>query len=257
MEKMPVVFIGHGSPMNAIEENSFSAGWQQLGRELPRPEAILVVSAHWYTKGTRVMTQSDPKQIYDFYGFPKKLYDLRYPVAGAPAAARRALAELGEGAVADETWGIDHGTWSFLTHVFPGADIPVFQVSIDRTQPPEVHYQIGEKLRALRSEGILIIGSGNVVHSFRGSSFDMAGGHPWAYEFDDYIHQCITAKNHAGVIGYDSAGPSAQKAFETPDHYYPLLYSLGASAPGDRIQSFNRACVYGGFSMTCYVFSDN
>lgn len=255
MEKMPVVFVGHGSPMNAIEENSFSEGWKQLGRQLPQPEAILVVSAHWYTKGTLVMTQSDPRQIYDFYGFPKALYDLRYPVHGAPAAALRTLEVLGEEAVADESWGIDHGTWSFLTHMFPEADIPVYQVSIDRTLPPERHYRLGEKLQALRNEGILIMGSGNVVHSFRHSSFDMAGGHPWAYEFDDYIHHCISAGNHQGVMGYEAAGPSAAKAFESPDHFYPLLYTLGAAGLEDTVTSFNRACVYGGFSMTGYLFT--
>lgn len=256
MSKMPVVFVGHGSPMNAIEANAYSAGWQQLGKELPVPEAILIVSAHWYTKGTRVMTQANPKQIYDFYGFPKTLYEVVYPVHGSPAAAHKALEVLGDLAVPDETWGIDHGSWSFLKHLFPNADIPVFQVSIDRTQPPEFHYKLGERMKALRNQGILIIGSGNVVHSFRGSSFDMAGGHPWAYEFDDYIHRCISEGNHEGVVRHEQAGPSAKLAFETPDHYYPLLYALGASNPDDHIRSFNRACVYGGFSMTGYVFSE-
>lgn len=256
MQRMPVVFVGHGSPMNAIETNIFSSGWQQIGKSLPVPKAILVVSAHWYTKGTRVMTQADPKQIYDFYGFPRELYEAVYPVKGSPDDANKALNLLKGIAVPDETWGIDHGSWSFLKHFFPKADVPVFQVSIDRTQPPEFHYSLGEKLRYLRNQGILIIGSGNVVHSFRGSSFDMAGGHPWAYEFDDYIHQCIIDGNHDGVVSFSHAGPSAHRAFETPDHYYPLLYSLGASESRDQIETFNRACVFGGFSMTGYLFSD-
>ncbi len=255
MERMPVIFVGHGSPMNAIEENTFSAGWRQLGGELPRPKAILSVSAHWYTPGTRVMTQAEPEQIYDFYGFPKALYQVSYPAKGAPASAAKALELLGNVAVADETWGVDHGTWSVLKHLFPHADIPVFQLSIDRSQPAAFHYHLGEQLRPLRDQGILILGTGNVVHSFRGASFEMEKGHPWAYEFDDYIHQCITTENHTGVIHYEQAGPSAQRAFETPDHYYPLLYSLGASTPEDQINVFNRECVYGGFSMTGYRFS--
>lgn len=256
MKRMPVLFAGHGSPMNAIEANPFSEGWLQLARVLPRPEAILSVSAHWYTEGTRVMTQAEPEQIYDFYGFPKALYEAVYAAKGAPGPAGRTLALLGESAVSDESWGIDHGTWSVLTRLFPQADIPVFQLSIDRTQPPEFHYRLGEQLKVLRQEGILIFGSGNIVHSFRGARFEMADGHPWAYEFDNYIHRCITAGNHDGVIRYEQAGPCAQKAFQIPDHYYPLLYSLGAADPGDSILTFNRACVYGGFSMTGYLFTD-
>jgi 4,5-DOPA dioxygenase extradiol len=201
------------------------------------------------------MTQGDPKQIYDFYGFPKELYNVVYPAKGSPAHAEKTLALLGGAAIPDVTWGIDHGSWSALKHLFPNADVPVFQMSIDRTQPAEYHYSLGKKLQSLRNEGILIIGSGNVVHSFRGSSFDMDGGHPWAYEFDDYIHRSVTDGNHEGVIRYDQAGPSARLAFETPDHYLPLLYSLGASEPEDSIRTFNRACVYGGFSMTGYLFS--
>lgn len=255
MSKMPVLFAGHGSPMNAIEDNAFSQGWKALAQQLPRPRAILSVSAHWYGRGTRIMTQAQPQQIYDFFGFPKALYELRYPAPGHPEAAGEALALLAPPAVSDETWGIDHGTWSVLTHIFPQADIPVFQLSIDAAQPPAYHYALGKRLAPLRDAGILIFGTGNIVHSFQGARFDMEGGHPWAYEFDDYIHRCITEGNHAGVLDYQQAGPSARLAFQTPDHYYPLLYVLGAVSPEDQIDVFNRACVMGGFSMTGYRFA--
>lgn len=254
MDRMPMLFIGHGSPMNAIEDNVFSAGWTTMGRMLPRPRAILVVSAHWYTEGTRVMTQSNPKQIYDFFGFPKALYQLKYPVAGYTEGAQRVLTLLEGVASADENWGIDHGAWSVLTRLFPEGDIPVFQMSIDNQEPPERHYELGKKLAVLRDEGVMIIGSGNVVHSFRGASFEMSAGHPWAYTFDNYIHDCIVEGNHQGVIAYNKADNYATKAFETPDHYYPLLYVLGAVQSSDTIRVFNRACVYGGFSMTSYYF---
>lgn len=255
MERMPVLFLGHGSPMNAIEANAFSEGWLTLGKTLPRPKAILSVSAHWYTQGTRVMTQADPQQIYDFYGFPKALYELNYPVQGAPREAKRTLEVLGTTAVSDTGWGIDHGTWSVLCRLFPDGDVPVFQLSIDSTQPFETHYGLGDRLKPLRDEGVMILGSGNIVHSFRGARFDMASGHPWAYAFDDYIHDRILAWDHENIIRYQNAGECAFKAFETPDHYIPLLYTLGAAAAGDEIRVINRACVYGGFSMTGYMFT--
>lgn len=255
MPKMPVLFAGHGSPMNAIEGNPFSQGWRTLSQQLPKPRAILSVSAHWYGKGTRVMTQAAPQQIYDFFGFPKALYDLKYPASGAPEAARETLALLTPPAVSDEAWGIDHGTWSVLVHLFPEADVPVFQLSIDAAQPPAYHYALGQRLAPLREAGIMIFGTGNIVHSFQGARFDMEGGHPWAYEFDDYIYRCITEGDHGGVIDPHQAGSSTRQAFQTPDHYYPLLYVLGAAAPTDRIRVFNRACVMGGFSMTGYVFT--
>lgn len=230
MPKMPALFAGHGSPMNAIEDNPFSQGWRTLSRQLPKPRAILSVSAHWYGKGTRVMTQAAPQQIYDFFGFPKALYDLKYPASGAPEAARETLALLTPPAVSDEAWGIDHGTWSVLVHLFPEADVPVFQLSIDAAQPPAYHYALGQRLAP----------AGGRHHDFRhrqyrpqlpGGPLRHGGGHPWAYEFDDYIYRCITEGDHGGVIDPHQAGPSARQAFQTPDHYYPLLYVLGAAAP--------------------------
>jgi 4,5-DOPA dioxygenase extradiol len=251
--KMPVLFIGHGSPMNAIEDNEFTRAWTELGKALPRPEAVLVVSAHWYADGTRLNDAQNPRQVYDMYGFPQALYQLKYPAPGAPGLAQKVRALVPDARI-DNAWGIDHGSWSVLVSLLPEADIPVTQLSVDYHAPAQVHYQIGQALRPLREEGVLIIGSGNVVHDLRRVDWDMQGGFPWADEFDEYICRAILEDSPEDVIHYQRAGHSAREAFPTPDHYFPLLYALGAREKGEAAQVFCKKRVLGSISMTGYQF---
>lgn len=253
MERMPVLFIGHGSPMNAIEENAFSAQWEKLGPQLPKPEAILAVSAHWFTRGTRVTNAPRPKMVYDMYGFPKALYEVVYPAPGSPHFAERTQALTG--AQFDTTWGLDHGSWSVLRRLFPQADVPVFQLSVDSLATVQTHYELGKRLRALRNEGVLILGSGNIVHNLARVAWDQEGGFPWAKEFDSAIRNHILRRNVEGVLQYPKIGASAALAFTTLDHFAPLLYALGAADEQDRITVFNDACVLGSLSMTSYLFA--
>jgi 4,5-DOPA dioxygenase extradiol len=252
--KMPVLFVGHGSPMNAIEDNEFSQTWKSLGKNLPRPKAILAISAHWYVEGTKTSDQSNPRMIYDMYGFPEELYELKYPVIGSADLASQLKNTLGERVSIDNGWGIDHGTWSVLCHMYPEADIPVVQLSIDHQAPASVHYEIGKALGFLREEGVLIMASGNVVHNLALINWQMEGGYPWAHEFDIYIKNNILEGKHDDVIHHERVGESAKKAFYTPDHYFPLLYALGASEPTDDIKVFNEKCLMGSMSMTGYQF---
>lgn len=253
MKRMPVLFVGHGSPMNAIEDNPFTAEWEALGTKLPRPEAILSVSAHWFTPGTRVTDVPAPKMVYDMYGFPDELYQIVYPAPGSSHFAHVSRDLIARRVEIDNTWGIDHGTWSVLHRMFPQADIPVYQLSVDRLATPEEHYQIGRELTALREQGVLIFGSGNVVHNLARVNWDMSGGYAWAEEFDDYIKSNILARNDRDVIDYKKAG-GASLAFTTLDHFAPLLYTLGASGEEDGVTVFNDACVLGSLSMTGYLF---
>ena len=252
--RMPALFIGHGSPMNAIEHNGYSNRWAALGKELPRPEAILAVSAHWYTRGTRVNTSASPHMVYDMYGFPDELYRVQYPCPGSPKFARLAKELLGDVARTDNTWGLDHGAWSVLTHLYPEADIPVFQLSVDASAPLEQHFALGKLLKPLREQGVLLLGSGNIVHNLAKVNWNMSGGYAWAEEFDDYIKRCVQERDDEGVIRYDRAGASAYYAFTTPDHYAPLLYVLGARDEQDGVRVFNDDCVLGSLSMTGYLF---
>ena len=251
--KMPVLFVGHGSPMNAIELNEFSRAWRELGSALPRPRAILAVSAHWYVAGTRVNGAAQPRQVYDMYGFPQPLYQLKYPTPGAPELAARVQALLPETA-RDDRWGIDHGAWSVLCHMFPGADVPVTQLSIDYGAPADAHYAIGRALKPLREEGVLILASGNVVHDLRRVDWDMESGLPWADECDEYICRAILEDRPQDVVLYTRAGSSAREAFPTPDHFYPLLYALGAREPGEAAEVFCKKRMMGSLSMTGYQF---
>ena len=251
---MPALFVGHGSPMNAVEENEYTQTWMELGRNLPKPEAILSVSAHWYTQGTRINDVETPKLIYDFYGFPKELYEIQYKVAGSPRFAHMTRELISRESTVDNSWGIDHGTWSVLVRMYPEADIPVYQLSIDHTAPPEVHYNIGRALRPLRDEGVLIMGSGNVVHNLHRVNWDMNGGYPWALQFDNYIKNNIVQQKHQAVINYQIGSEVADLAFRTPDHFYPLLYVLGAAQEEDEITVFNESCTLGSISMTGYLF---
>ncbi len=227
---MPAIFLGHGNPMNALSRNAYTEGWSYIGKSIPRPRAVLAVSAHWYIPACAVTASPAPHTIHDFGGFPQELYGVKYPAPGSPGLARRIkdlLAPLSVGL--DETRGLDHGTWAVLTHVFPKADIPVVQLSIDETQPPMYHYQIGKRLAALREEGVLVIGSGNIVHNLHAYAW---GDHAveafdWAVRFEQQVRKLILEGNDAGVVAYENLGRDGMLSVPTPDHYLPLLYVLG------------------------------
>ena len=254
MSKMPVIFIGHGSPMNAIEDNDFTKGWKEIAKRIPKPKAIISISAHWYTRGTKIMNEEMPKIIYDMYGFPKELYEIIYNSPGAPSLAKVSMELISKETEYDNSWGIDHGTWSVLVHMYPDRDIPLFQISVDAYAPPEVHYQIGRELRALREEGVLIFGTGNIVHNLRLVDWNMTSeGFDWAYEFDDFIYNNIINKNHDNILKYLELGDAAKRAVPTPDHFYPLLYILGATKEDDKVSVFNKAPVLGSLTMTSYL----
>jgi 4,5-DOPA dioxygenase extradiol len=246
---MPVLFIGHGSPMNAIEKNEYHSKWTELGKTLPKPKAILVVSAHWLTKGTRVTAMEKPKTIHDFGGFPQELFDVQYPAKGSPELASETQALIGKTKVqSDFEWGLDHGTWSVLLPMYPKADIPVFQLSIDYSQPPQYHYDLAKELTSLRKKGVLIIGSGNIVHNL--GMLDWGGkAYDWAIEFDERIKNFIDQRNYAGVINYDKMGSIAKLAVPTNEHYIPLLYTLALQEKDETISYFNEKCEMGSMSM--------
>ncbi len=255
MSRMPALFVGHGSPMNAIENNQFTRVWEELGKTMQRPEAILSVSAHWFTPGKYVMDASEPKTIYDMYGFPEELYKIVYPAKGSPYFAHLTKDKIGEEVTIDNSWGYDHGTWSVLHRMYPEADIPVFQLSVDRNATLAQHYEIGRKLRELRDQGVMIFGSGNVVHNLGRVNWDIEeGGYSWAEEFDAYIKKNILERKDDNVINYQNAGPSSSLAFTILDHYAPLLYVLGAADKKEEIKVFNDECVLGSLSMTGYLF---
>lgn len=255
MTKMPVLFVGHGSPMNAIEDNEYSRTWRSIAERIPKPEVILSISAHWFTKGTKVMNEEEPKTIYDMYGFPKELYEVIYNSPGSPSMAKVSKELISKETEYDNSWGIDHGTWSVLVHMYPDRDIPVFQISIDANAPPETHYKIGKELRSLREKGVLILGTGNVVHNLRLVDWHKGSkGFDWAYEFDDYIYENIETKNHNNIIKYNELGEIAKLAVPTPDHFYPLLYALGASDEEDKVNVFNKSCELGSLTMTSYLW---
>ena len=224
MSKMPMLFIGHGSPMNAIEDNHYTRGWRELAEKIPRPRSIISISAHWYTNGTRLTNAEHPKPVYDMYGFPKELYDLRYDPPGNPALAAQAKSLIGRPSSFDSSWGLDHGSWSVLVHLYPEKDIPVFQISIDAAAPPEVHYQIGRDLRPLRDQGVLLFASGNVVHNLQMVDWNAGDrGFDWAEEFDAAIKRNVERRNHGDILRYQSLGRAARLSVPTPDHFYPLL----------------------------------
>ncbi len=255
MIKMPVIFVGHGSPMNAIEDNEYSRAWKSIVKRIPKPQAIISISAHWFIKGTKIQNAEAPRTIYDMYGFPKELYEVVYNAPGAPDVAKVAKELISKDTVYDNTWGIDHGTWSVLVHMYPERDVPVFQISIDAYAPPEEHYRIGRELRSLREKGVLILGSGNIVHNLRLVDWHMGSkGFDWAYEFDDYIYDNIMSKNHQHILNFNELCSSARHAVPTPDHFYPLLYTLGASDEEDRVSVFNKSCELGSLTMTSYIW---
>lgn len=252
-QKMPVVFVGHGSPMNAIEDNRFSRQWSIVADQIPKPKAILSISAHWVTDGICVNNQENPKTIYDMYGFPQELYEVVYTPKGAPELANLVTSMLGDQVAIDNRWGVDHGTWSVLKHMYPDAEVPTMQLSINARATMQEHIQLGQKLRRLREQGILILGSGNVVHNLALINWKSSGGEPWANEFDEYIKQNILSRQFEKVIDYRSAGDISAKAFFTTEHFVPLLTVLGSTLKEDPIQVFNEECILGSMSMTSYL----
>src|SRR6267378_843452 len=234
----PVIFFGHGNPLNALLRNAYTDGWASIGNSIPQPTAVLCISAHWYLPGTAVTAMPAPPTIHDFGGFPRELYQVEYPAPGSPNLAARVQELLASVPVAlDHSWGLDHGTWSVLRHVFPQADIPVVQLSIDETRAPAVHHELGVRLRALRDEGILILGSGDVVHNLHAYAW---GGHPqepydWALRFEATVRARLQAGEHAPLVNYGALGKDALLSVPTPEHYLPLLYVLGASFPGEPV----------------------
>ena len=235
---MPVIFFGHGNPMNAIQRNAYTKGWEKIGKTIPRPKAIVCVSAHWYTRGTAVTAMEKPKTIHDFYGFPQALFDVEYPAPGDPRLAERVREVLAPVEVQmDESWGLDHGTWSVLKHAYPEANIPVVQLSIDGTQPPGFHYETGSRLAPLRDEGVLVVGSGNVVHNL---GVMKRGGGPafdWAVRFNEKVREALASRDHQALIEFERLGEDARLAVPTPEHYLPLLY-IAALQREDEQMSF-------------------
>jgi 4,5-DOPA dioxygenase extradiol len=239
MSRLPAIFFGHGNPMNALARNGYTEAWRRLGIELPRPKAILAISAHWYVPETGVTISTAPRTIHDFGGFPPELYRVQYPAPGDPELARRVQTMLAPLHVTlDDSWGLDHGTWSVLTHVYPEADIPIVQLSIDETKPASFHWEIGERLAPLREEGVLIVGSGNLVHNLHTYAW---GRHPrdpydWAVRFEEEARQMIVAGDYKPLVRYETLGPDALLAIPTPDHYLPLLYVVAARQPGEPVR---------------------
>jgi 4,5-DOPA dioxygenase extradiol len=254
VERMPAIFFGHGSPMNALG-GPYAEEWAALGRALPRPKAVLCVSAHWYVDETAVTAMERPRTIHDFYGFPRELYHVSYPAPGEPWLAARTADLLAPLAVrADHDWGLDHGTWSVLVHLFPDAQIPVVQLAIDRRQPPAFHYELGRRLAPLRDEGVLVCGSGDVVHNLR--LIDWSGGepYPWASGFNDRVKALIEAAEDAALVDYPALGEEAALSIPTPEHYLPLLYVLGARAADEPVHFFSDRLDLGSISMLGAVF---
>lgn len=237
--RMPAVFIGHGNPLNALGDNDWTRSWSALGSDLPKPAAILSVSAHWYIPATAVTANPQPRTIHDFGGFPDELYRVQYPAPGEPSLASRVAELLRPGPVGlDHDWGFDHGTWSVLTHVYPQADVPVVQLSIDETKPARWHYELAKKLKPLRDEGVLIFGSGNIVHNLHTYSWGRYEVEPydWAVRFETLARGHLTAADFDPLIEYESLGRDARLAAPTPDHYLPLIYVLAQHEPGEPIE---------------------
>jgi 4,5-DOPA dioxygenase extradiol len=258
---MPVLFIGHGSPMNGIEDNEFSQRWTQMAKEIPTPTAVLVISAHWFSNGTRITAMDFPETIHDFGGFPQALFDVQYPAPGNPALAMETASLIQSAHVElDHDWGLDHGAWTVVRRMYPDAKIPVLQLSIDYTKGPEYHYSLAKELYNLRKKGVLIIGSGNMVHNLRMVSWQNMNnpgfGYDWALKMNDTFKQLITDGDHKPLINYESLGAEAKLAIPTPEHYLPLLYSLGLKGNKDHVSFFNDKAVAGSLTMTSVLIKN-
>ncbi|ULQ58298.1 4,5-DOPA dioxygenase extradiol [Flavihumibacter rivuli] len=252
---MPVLFIGHGSPMNGIEDNDFSRGWKEMAGSIPEPKAVLVISAHWLTNGTFITAMDTPRTIHDFGGFPEALYQVQYPAPGDPRLAAETAKLVSSTQVGlDHDWGLDHGAWTVVRHMYPGARIPVLQFSIDYGKPAAYHYALAKELMELRRRGVLVIGSGNMVHNLRMVAWDKLDvpnyGYDWAIEMNQVFKDNILSGRHQELIHYQQMGAPALLSIPTPDHYYPLLYTLGLQTPKDAISFFNDHLVGGSLTMT-------
>jgi len=254
--RMPILFIGHGSPMNAITDTNYSRTWSQIGKKLPHPKVILCISAHWLTNGTSVAVSAKPETIHDFGGFPDELFKVQYPAAGSPEFARLAAATLKSKVQEDERWGLDHGAWSVLKHMYPAADVPVFQMSIDYNKPAAYHFELGRQLSALREKGVLIVASGNVVHNLGQISWNNPNQkYDWAIEFDELVKKSIENNTPATLLGFEKIGALARQAHPTPDHFFPLMYILGLRRKEDTFSFFNDTFDLGSISMRSVIFS--
>jgi 4,5-DOPA dioxygenase extradiol len=252
---MPVLFVGHGSPMNGIEDNEFSERWEKMGEEITTPKAVLVISAHWFTNGTKITSMDFPKTIHDFGGFPQELFDVQYPAPGNPKLAEETKSLIHSADVElDHDWGLDHGAWTVVRRMYPKANIPVLQLSIDYTKPPQFHYELAKELAGLRKKGVLILGSGNMVHNLRMVNWGMmgkeGGGYDWALTMNDKFKSLIENKDHSALINYAKLGKEALLAIPTPEHYLPLLYSLSLQNSKDELSFFNDKALGGSLTMT-------
>lgn len=255
--KLPVLFIGHGNPMNAIQDNAFTRMLSMMGQTLPKPKAVLCVSAHWMSEGTWVTRMPKPKTIHDFYGFPQPLFDVQYPAPGSPEIADLIRRQVKDPQVIadEEMWGLDHGTWSVLKHMYPKAEIPVLQLSIYMAQPPEYHFQVGQQLGKLRDQGILIVGSGNIVHNLREIDFDdQAKPFDWAIEFDEWVKSRIEKRDFKSLLTQATESKAGKLSIPTADHWYPLLYALGASDEKDELRFEYEGIDHSSISMRCLSF---
>ena len=259
-DQMPVLFVGHGSPMNAIEENQFVKGWREVGKTLPAPTAILCVSAHWEPRGTYVTAMEHPRTIHDFGGFPQQLFEVQYPAKGSPELAEvtqdiTTKTEIG----LDEKWGLDHGCWSVLKQFYPAADVPVIQMSLDDSRAPQYHYDLARQLLPLRKKGVLIIGSGNMVHNLRLIDWSQANepgvGYDWAIEANKKMKKFILSNDHQSLVNYQSQGKAMNLAVPSPEHFLPLLYALALKEGNEKIEIFNDHAVMGSLTMTSLKIS--
>ena len=257
---MPVAFFGHGSPMNALEKNRYTLAWEEFGRAAPRPRAILCVSAHWCTRGAAVTAMQEPRTIHDFGGFPQALYAVQYPARGDPGLAARVRQLLAPTEIVEDAsdWGLDHGTWSVLRHIYPKADIPVVQLSLDVAQPLAYHYQLATRLAPLRNAGVLIVGSGNVVHNLRTALWgDDANAFEWAARFNADVRRRVLSHDHAGLVDMESLGPDALLCIPTPEHYLPFLYAIALQRSDDRIEFPADGIELGSISMMSVIVGSN
>lgn len=254
-DKLPVLFVGHGNPMNAIEENEFVTGWRNIGKTIPKPNAILCISAHWETRGTFVTAMEKPKTIHDFGGFPMELYGVNYPPPGSPELAGETKTLIKKTEVGlDDKWGLDHGCWSVVKHLYPNANVPVIQLSLDFYQSPQYHYDLSKELSSLRKKGVLIIGSGNMVHNLGMVSWEKLEepgyGYDWAIEANEKMKNYILSDDHKSLINYKLQGSAFNLAIPTPDHFLPLLYALALKEENEKIEVFNDKAVAGSLTMT-------
>lgn len=253
-DKMPVLFLGHGSPMNAIEENEFVTGFRNIGKSISKPNAILCISAHWETKGTFVTAMEKPKTIHDFGGFPKALFDVQYPAPGSPELAKETKSIIKKTTIGlDEKWGLDHGAWSVIKHLYPNADVPVIQMSLDYSQSPQYHYELAKELSSLRNKGVLIVGSGNMVHNLGKVAWNRLNetyAYEWATEANEKMKSFIINGEHNPLINFKSQGKAFDLAIPTPEHYLPLLYALALQQKDDQVSLFNDKAVAGSLTMT-------